>query len=475
MGGESYAVSADLVEYIATSPYVAAHVKGKEDKVTARWISKHPNASMINYISEHCWIYDHPKSGTAYAHGFLFPDEVERIKAEEQPGGLSPAEVHRRGGEHASKWFSTASQWKTKWAAPASGLSIEEEMEALVEGGGIYRSTGYKSGSGIGGSNDHSQQWTAWSDRVYEAEDARLKELAQGAHHGLKQLPARLRADWNMDEGSHLPFYTRVGNASSHAHGAHEPRGEDAAVDHDDGEDRDHDAANELLDSLPLVGALKHFTAVALGGSDGDGGGDDNDGGKHKAGTTTARSTDGEDSSPAHRYNATEASKTAQRSTSHGARHAAQRRRSSTKIPLAQNAAFLASRWGQVSLDDLQAARFGGDVAGASGGGADANGNAGDVVDDDDNAAAAVGGGGTAPPPSASSQNSTTHISSTPPPSSHHRRHRGGTVVVHFLKRNEWFYETALALIGRDQMRAQSGRGSEWSMWGSPDARAFYR
>ena len=28
----------------------------------------------------------------------------------------------------------------------------------------------------------------------------------------------------------------------------------------------------------------------------------------------------------------------------------------------------------------------------------------------------------------------------------------GGTVAVHYLKRNEWFYETALALLGREKL-----------------------
>ncbi|PWN19940.1 hypothetical protein BCV69DRAFT_239364, partial [Microstroma glucosiphilum] len=135
MGGEAYALSMDVVQWIATSPWVAAHSTGKEDTATAKWLKQHPEKSKLNYVSERCWIYDHPKSGTAYAHGFLFPNEVEKIKREERPGGLSAQEISRRGGEHASKWYSTVNAWHVKYKAPRADLSIEEEIEALVEGG----------------------------------------------------------------------------------------------------------------------------------------------------------------------------------------------------------------------------------------------------------------------------------------------------------------------------------------------------
>lgn len=420
MGGESYAVSADLVEYFATSPHVAAHVKGKEDKVTARWVSNHPNASTVNYISEHCWIYDHPKTGTAYAHGFLFPDEVERIKQEEHRG-LSADEVRRRGGEHASKWYSTVSHWREKYGAPARGLSIEEEMEALVEGGGVFGSTGYRSGGA---------SWTSYEGRVYEAEDGRLKELAQGAHHGLKQLPARLRADWNIDEWSHLPFYTRAANNTGVE--------ERAVVDshdeevEDDGDDDDDGAANKMFDSLPLMGAFRHFVAQDDAGKDSaKSAGDERDGKKNTS--SLARSS----SSP---------SWNGQGVVHHPAR-----------VPVPQNAAYLNSRFGAIGIADLHSARFASEERGGGGAGVKiADGKA--EVQHDGSLPASAGTDGK---------------TSTAPPSAR-RQHRGGTVVVHFLKRNEWFYETALALIGRDQMRAKAGRGLEWSMWGSPDAHAVH-
>lgn len=42
--------------------------------------------------------------------------------------------------------------------------------------------------------------------------------------------------------------------------------------------------------------------------------------------------------------------------------------------------------------------------------------------------------------------------------------------MVHYLKKSEWFYETALALSGRQRFwpDGAGGTGSEWRMYGSP-------
>jgi len=42
----------------------------------------HPRASTVRWKSEHCWIYDHPRANKVYAHGFLFPSEVTRVREE---------------------------------------------------------------------------------------------------------------------------------------------------------------------------------------------------------------------------------------------------------------------------------------------------------------------------------------------------------------------------------------------------------
>lgn len=138
MGGEAYALSSDLVDYVASTPALLLHAEGKEDKRVARWMRMHPEASSINWVTERCYIYDHPKSGTSYAHGFLFPDEVERIRLEGRRG-ITEAETKRRGGSHAwvQSW-SSVSKWKTTYKAPAAEMTMEEEIEALVEGGGRW-------------------------------------------------------------------------------------------------------------------------------------------------------------------------------------------------------------------------------------------------------------------------------------------------------------------------------------------------
>lgn len=64
MAGECYALSFDLVQYIAKSPALRTLVRGKEDKLVARWIRMHPEREKIVWVAEKCWIYDHPKAGT---------------------------------------------------------------------------------------------------------------------------------------------------------------------------------------------------------------------------------------------------------------------------------------------------------------------------------------------------------------------------------------------------------------------------
>jgi hypothetical protein len=136
MAGEAYALSADLVDYIASYKPLADYVNGAEDKKVARWMRMHPNASSINWVTERCWIYDHPKAGTTYSHGFLFPDYVERMRLEAERG-LTDLERQRRGGDWAQS-YSTVTEWQKQYQAPSKGMTVEEEVEALVEGGGQY-------------------------------------------------------------------------------------------------------------------------------------------------------------------------------------------------------------------------------------------------------------------------------------------------------------------------------------------------
>ncbi|KAK4703286.1 hypothetical protein P7C70_g2931, partial [Phenoliferia sp. Uapishka_3] len=166
MAGEAYALSADLVDYVATYEPILAYTTGAEDKRVAKWMRIHPNYSSINWIAERCWIYDHPKSGTTYARGFTHPDEVERIRLEGRRG-IPEEERLRRGGD-LSESYSTVTKWKTEYSSPAAGLSVEEEVEALVEGGGRWAEQGWRADGGKG------VEAVRWDAVVFQANDERL-------------------------------------------------------------------------------------------------------------------------------------------------------------------------------------------------------------------------------------------------------------------------------------------------------------
>ncbi|GAA6055759.1 hypothetical protein JCM3770_006147 [Rhodotorula araucariae] len=148
MAGEVYALSNDLVQYLATYPRPKSWRIGKEDQRVAKWMRNHPNASSIHWITERCQIYDHPKAGTTYSRGFTFPDHLEQVRLEGRRG-ISEDERLRRGGELWQS-YSTVSTWKKPYTPPSAGLSIEEEVEALVEGGGRWAAQGWRSDSGRG-------------------------------------------------------------------------------------------------------------------------------------------------------------------------------------------------------------------------------------------------------------------------------------------------------------------------------------
>ncbi|GAA5863790.1 hypothetical protein JCM1840_005767 [Sporobolomyces johnsonii] len=148
MAGEVYALSSDLVSYLASYPRPKSWTIGKEDQRVAKWMRNHPNASSIHWITERCQIYDHPKAGTTYSRGFTFPDHVEQVRLEGRRG-ITEDERIRRGGELWQS-YSTVSTWKKPYAVPAHELSVEEQVEALVEGGGRWSNQGWRSDNGRG-------------------------------------------------------------------------------------------------------------------------------------------------------------------------------------------------------------------------------------------------------------------------------------------------------------------------------------
>ncbi|KAJ7293554.1 glycosyltransferase family 31 protein [Mycena rebaudengoi] len=141
MAGELYALSWSLVDWVAKDTAVKALTKGAEDKQTAKWMKLHPQAADVRWTSERCWIYNHPKSGTVYTHGFLFPSEVTRVRHNIVPYpdkafqdvlnnslalGVTPS---------PSDWaYSSVSTFGVRYAPPVPDLTIPQSVEALVEG-----------------------------------------------------------------------------------------------------------------------------------------------------------------------------------------------------------------------------------------------------------------------------------------------------------------------------------------------------
>ncbi|KAF7310887.1 Glycosyltransferase family 31 protein [Mycena chlorophos] len=141
MAGELYALSWSLVEWVSKDPTIKPHIKGKEDKQTAKWMTLHPRAPDVRWVSERCWIYNHPKSGTVYTHGFLFPSEVTRVKNNLVPfpdKALQDAlnsSLTVGGTPTPSEWaFSSVSTFGVRYVQPIPDLTIDQSIEALVEG-----------------------------------------------------------------------------------------------------------------------------------------------------------------------------------------------------------------------------------------------------------------------------------------------------------------------------------------------------
>ncbi|KAL4069641.1 glycosyltransferase family 31 protein [Scleroderma yunnanense] len=145
MAGELYGLSWRLVDWVSKDPVVKGFVQGAEDKQTARWMTIHPQAGEIRWASERCWIYDHPRAGTVYSHGFLFPSHVERVKQSvmsyietaSRNYSTSPLQniVPGPGIPTPTTWaHSSVSTFGATYQAPIQDMTIPESVEALVEG-----------------------------------------------------------------------------------------------------------------------------------------------------------------------------------------------------------------------------------------------------------------------------------------------------------------------------------------------------
>lgn len=374
MGGECYALSSDLVSYVATSPIVSQYTNGKEDKKVAQWINLHPSRSSINFVSEQCWIYDGPKSGTAYSHGYLFPDEVERIKLEER-NGLPEDEIVRRGGEHKRMSYSSVTKWKKKYKPPKEGMTMEEEVEALVEGGGRWKGNDWYR-------NESGRQESIWLPKekiVFEAQDERFDNFKK---IGKRMAKKESNQDLNTNQdgsiernsvSSNVEKKPRIVKRTSSI-STEKSRRDSAWLGGDRGGEVSTAGVLSKLNIMPILKTLRsHFHLSTF--------------------SPIPQPSPQVPTSPIN-----------QRS-----------------VPQSSNS---------LSLVPMPVSKEGYPSTGTQ---------------------------------SAASIRSRRHL---------YRPH-GGTVVVHFLKKNEWFMETSVALLGNGKtwIDGAGGIASEWRMWGSPRVR----
>ncbi|RDX55809.1 hypothetical protein OH76DRAFT_1396153 [Lentinus brumalis] len=160
MAGELYALSYALVDWVANDPLVKTMTRGAEDKQTSKWIRAHPRAEQVRWSSERCWIYDHPRAGTVYSHGFLFPSEVKRVQEgalrdlqrlaqQAAKTDLSTSTYATPAGQWVAppeKWrHSTVSKFGVRYSPPVGESNLDYSVEALVEGSDM--STVHEDGS----------------------------------------------------------------------------------------------------------------------------------------------------------------------------------------------------------------------------------------------------------------------------------------------------------------------------------------
>ncbi|KAK0525101.1 hypothetical protein OC834_005288 [Tilletia horrida] len=483
MGGECYALSNDLVQYIATSPDVARYTHGKEDKKVAQWMNLHPNATSLNWVSERCWIYDGPKAGTAYSHGYLFPDYVAKLKmdaakesADAAEGAASPGEEvqgasstnglvaePRRSAEWRRKHSaSTVSRWKQPYVVPRAGMTIEEEVEALVEGGGRWDGLWLQPARAAASPFD-DDAYHAGLAPILTSFGATGNEVDVGAAHSY----AALHEDFSAEPRVWVPFDSLVFEAN-------DPRlrpvkeGADAPLFRTD------------VDSDPTSGlALYNLTAIP------------------HAGLLSPRAVPVVETAPLR--------KRASIAGLDDLDTPRDRRRDDPTVAQAGAEQLIPSRNVPLTTGGRQALSRGTTSLGASGGGGGGGGSTG-----------ALKGGGDAWQHLSYYESPTDVLGRgnlTPEQRLRARRYLfrpyGGTVVVHYLKKSEWFLETAIALLGKDNLwpepnagaaarmqhsaalaarggggastgpatgagagagavDALGGRAREWRMWGSP-------
>ncbi|KAG8706979.1 hypothetical protein FRC11_007788 [Ceratobasidium sp. 423] len=126
MGGELYALSWPLVSFAATSEVVKTMAIGYEDQQVAKWIGTHPDTARVRY-----------------AHGFLFPSEVQRVK-KSIAGDGTPEQIQNMSLPMSWEIDSPEYSWSSVTGASLGylpsrlrNLTLAMEVEALIEGSAL--------------------------------------------------------------------------------------------------------------------------------------------------------------------------------------------------------------------------------------------------------------------------------------------------------------------------------------------------
>ncbi|KAG8744033.1 hypothetical protein FRC10_010922 [Ceratobasidium sp. 414] len=143
MAGELYALSWPLVSYVAGDERVKRMTIGSEDQQVAKWMNEHPQASRTLALSlpgSRLNLWDR------YAHGFLYPSEVERVR-KAIAGGRTGDELRKAGlptsylaDSPMYSWSSVTGpspRYRLLAGSKIGNLTAAMRVEALVEGSAL--------------------------------------------------------------------------------------------------------------------------------------------------------------------------------------------------------------------------------------------------------------------------------------------------------------------------------------------------
>ncbi|KAG9099984.1 hypothetical protein FS749_016553 [Ceratobasidium sp. UAMH 11750] len=145
MTGELNALSWPLVSYVARDERVRRMVVQFGDQQVVKWTNVHSEVPRIRWRREQCWIYGHPRSANGYAHGFLYPSEVERVR-KMITGGKTGDELRSEPptpypvDNPVYSWSSVTGpspRFRLLAGSKSRNLTAAMRVEALVEGSAL--------------------------------------------------------------------------------------------------------------------------------------------------------------------------------------------------------------------------------------------------------------------------------------------------------------------------------------------------